>query len=102
MVAAILKRLAHRNPNVQLYTLSLAESLSKNLGVEVHREIASKAFTQGLERIVTDRVSPRDTPSYEVPMLMCGARTHMTRSGARQQGSLRCGYTISRRIPHWV
>ncbi|THH32036.1 hypothetical protein EUX98_g2146 [Antrodiella citrinella] len=55
VVAAILKRLAHRNPNVQLYTLSLCESLTKNCGVEVHREIASRAFTQGLERIVTDR-----------------------------------------------
>ncbi|TCD65854.1 ESCRT-0 subunit protein hse1 [Steccherinum ochraceum] len=55
VIAAILKRLAHRNPNVQLYTLSLAESLTKNLGVEIHREISSRAFTQGLERIVTDR-----------------------------------------------
>ncbi|KAJ3476481.1 hypothetical protein NLI96_g11129 [Meripilus lineatus] len=57
VIQAILKRLAHRNPNVQLYTLTLAESLSKNCGIEVHREIASKAFTQGLERIVTDRNS---------------------------------------------
>lgn len=57
VIAAVLKRLAHRNPNVQLYALSLAESLSKNLGIELHREIASKAFTQGLEKLVTDRVS---------------------------------------------
>ncbi|KAH8103891.1 hypothetical protein BXZ70DRAFT_1051784, partial [Cristinia sonorae] len=57
IIAAILKRLAHRNPNVQLYTLSLAESLTKNCGVQVHREIASRAFTQGLERIITDRNS---------------------------------------------
>jgi signal transducing adaptor molecule len=56
VIAALLKRLAHRNPNVQLYALSLAESLTKNLGIELHREIASKAFTQGLEKIVTDRV----------------------------------------------
>ncbi|CAL1715380.1 unnamed protein product [Somion occarium] len=55
VVAAILKRLAHRNPNVQLYTLTLAEALTKNCGIHVHREIASRAFTQGLERIVTDR-----------------------------------------------
>jgi len=55
VIAAILKRLAHRNPNVQLYTLSLSESLTKNCGIEVYREIASRAFTQGLERIVTDR-----------------------------------------------
>ncbi|KAH9915662.1 uncharacterized protein B0H18DRAFT_885721 [Fomitopsis serialis] len=57
IVAAVLKRLAHRNPNVQLYTLTLAESLTKNCGIEVHREIASRAFTQGLEKLVTDRTT---------------------------------------------
>ncbi|KAJ7088861.1 hypothetical protein B0H15DRAFT_288079 [Mycena belliarum] len=55
VVAALLKRLAHRNPNVQLYTLSLAEALSKNCSIELHREIASRAWTSGLERVVTDR-----------------------------------------------
>ncbi|EPT01024.1 hypothetical protein FOMPIDRAFT_1162436 [Fomitopsis schrenkii] len=57
VVAAVLKRLAHRNPNVQLYTLTLAESLAKNSGLEVHKEIASRAFTQGLEKLVTDRTT---------------------------------------------
>jgi signal transducing adaptor molecule len=57
VIAAVLKRLAHRNPNVQLYALSLAESLSKNCGIELHREIASRAFTQGLEKIITDRTT---------------------------------------------
>lgn len=56
-MAALIKRFAHRNPNVQLYALSLAESLLKNLGIELHRELASKAFTQALERVITDRVS---------------------------------------------
>ncbi|TEB36861.1 hypothetical protein FA13DRAFT_1622987 [Coprinellus micaceus] len=56
-VAALIKRLAHRNPNVQLYALALAESLTKNLGIELHRELASKAFTQALERIITDRTT---------------------------------------------
>jgi hypothetical protein len=56
VIAAVLKRLAHRNPNVQLYALSLAEALSKNCTIELHREIASRAFTQGLEKIITDRV----------------------------------------------
>lgn len=56
VVAAALKRLAHRNPNVQLYTFTLVEALSKNCGLEVNREIASRAFTQGLEKLVTDRV----------------------------------------------
>jgi signal transducing adaptor molecule len=58
VIAAVLKRLAHRNPNVQLYALSLAEALSKNCTIELHREIASRAFTQGLEKIITDRVCP--------------------------------------------
>jgi signal transducing adaptor molecule len=57
VIAAVLKRLAHRNPNVQLYALSLAESLSKNCGVELHRELASRAFTQALEKIITDRTT---------------------------------------------
>ena len=56
VIAAILKRLAHRNPNVQLYSLTLTESLSKNCGKVLHSEIASRAFTQALERLITDRV----------------------------------------------
>ncbi|KAI0255694.1 hypothetical protein BJV78DRAFT_1273273 [Lactifluus subvellereus] len=57
VIAAVLKRLAHRNPNVQLYSLSLTESLSKNCGKELHSEIASRAFTQALERLITDRTT---------------------------------------------
>jgi signal transducing adaptor molecule len=56
VIAAVLKRLAHRNPNVQLYSLTLTESLSKNCGKDLHSEIASRAFTQALERLITDRV----------------------------------------------
>jgi signal transducing adaptor molecule len=52
----VLKRLAHRNPNVQIYALSVVESLSKNCGKPIHSEIASRAFTQGLEKLITDRV----------------------------------------------
>ncbi|KAJ6552741.1 hypothetical protein B0H19DRAFT_1295038 [Mycena capillaripes] len=55
VVAALLKRLTHRNPNVQLYALSLAEALSKNCGIGLHRELASRAWTAGLERVITDR-----------------------------------------------
>ena len=67
MIAASLKRLAHRNPNVQLYTLTLVEALSKNCGIDVHREISSRAFTQGLEKLVTDRVRSI-TPCYSPPI----------------------------------
>ncbi|KAH9992720.1 hypothetical protein BJV74DRAFT_771568 [Russula compacta] len=57
VIAAILKRLAHRNPNVQLYSLTLTESLSKNCGKGLHQEIASRAFTQALEKLITDRTT---------------------------------------------
>lgn len=56
VIASLLKRLTHRNPNVQLFALAAAEALSKNVGLKVDREIASRAFTQGLEKLVTDRV----------------------------------------------
>ncbi|KZT43213.1 hypothetical protein SISSUDRAFT_978972 [Sistotremastrum suecicum HHB10207 ss-3] len=57
VIAALIKRLAHRTSNVQLYALALAEALSKNCGVEVHREIASRAFCQSLEKLITDRMT---------------------------------------------
>jgi len=56
VIAALLKRLTHRNPNVQLFALAAAEALSKNVGITIDREIASRAFTQGLEKLITDRV----------------------------------------------
>ena len=67
VIAAILKRLTHRTSNVQLYTLTLAESLTKNCGIDVHREIASRAFTQGLEKLITDRVRRRRVCDREHP-----------------------------------
>ncbi|PGH11074.1 hypothetical protein AJ79_05116 [Helicocarpus griseus UAMH5409] len=54
-VAAMIKRLAHRNANVQLYTLELANALSKNCGVKMHRELASRSFTDALLRLTNDR-----------------------------------------------
>lgn len=57
VIAALLKRLAHRSPNVQLYALSLGESLSKNCGIDLHRELASRAFTGALEKLVLDRTT---------------------------------------------
>lgn len=54
-MAAILKRLVHRNANVQLYSLTLSDALSKNCGEIAHQELASKSYTQTLQRIVTDR-----------------------------------------------
>lgn len=57
VIAALLKRLAHRSPNVQLYALSLGESLSKNCGIDLHRELASRAFTGALEKLIVDRTT---------------------------------------------
>ncbi|PGH31537.1 signal transducing adaptor molecule [[Emmonsia] crescens] len=54
-VAAMIKRLAHRNANVQLYTLELANALSQNCGVKIHRELASRSFTDSLLRLTSDR-----------------------------------------------
>ncbi|KAG4028358.1 hypothetical protein MFRU_022g00780 [Monilinia fructicola] len=54
-VASMIKRLAHRNANVQLYTLELANALSQNCGTKIHRELASRAFTDALLRLANDR-----------------------------------------------
>jgi signal transducing adaptor molecule len=40
---------------VQLYALELANALSQNCGPELHRELASKAFTDALLRLAADR-----------------------------------------------
>ncbi|KAK5048298.1 hypothetical protein LTR84_005968 [Exophiala bonariae] len=55
VVAAMIKRLAHRNANVQLYTLELGNALSQNCGVAMHRELASRSFTDALLRLANDR-----------------------------------------------
>lgn len=54
-VAAMIKRLSHRNANVQLYTLELANALSQNCGVKMHKELASRSFTEALLRLAADR-----------------------------------------------
>lgn len=54
-MAAVQKRLSHRSANVQLYALTLADTLSKNCGDAVHHEIASRAFMQAITRLTTER-----------------------------------------------
>lgn len=51
----MIKRLAHRNANVQLYTLELAHALCQNCGKAMHQEISSRAFTEALLRLANDR-----------------------------------------------
>ncbi|KAL8779450.1 MAG: hypothetical protein Q9213_006934 [Squamulea squamosa] len=55
VVASMIKRLAHRNANVQLYTLELANALSQNCGPTMHRELASRSFTDAILRLASDR-----------------------------------------------
>ncbi|ORX96580.1 hypothetical protein K493DRAFT_300858 [Basidiobolus meristosporus CBS 931.73] len=54
-IAAIAKRLTHCNANVLLYALLLTEALVKNCGIEIHREVSSRAFTTTLVRLLNDR-----------------------------------------------
>lgn len=51
----MIERLAHRNANVQLYTLELAYALSQNCGTRMTRELASRSFTDALLRLAGDR-----------------------------------------------
>jgi signal transducing adaptor molecule len=55
VIAAVIKRLGHRNANVQLYTLELANALSQNCGLPLHRELASRSFTEALLRLAGER-----------------------------------------------
>ncbi|RUS18990.1 SH3 domain protein [Endogone sp. FLAS-F59071] len=57
VVQAVQKRIVSRNANVQLYSLTLTESLVKNCDKPVHREISSRAFTGTLSKLVTDRIT---------------------------------------------
>ncbi|KAK7220844.1 hypothetical protein V2G26_008847 [Clonostachys chloroleuca] len=55
VVQSLIKRLAHRNANVQLYTLEVAHALCQNCGKNVHREVSSRAFTDALLKLANDR-----------------------------------------------
>ncbi|BEI85818.1 hypothetical protein CcaverHIS002_0601050 [Cutaneotrichosporon cavernicola] len=56
-VAALVKRLAHRNPNVQIYALELANTLAQNCQRPLQQELAGKQWTMALERILNDRAT---------------------------------------------
>lgn len=56
----MIKRLAHRNANVQLYTLELANALSQNCGLNLHKELASRSFTDALLKLAGDRNTHRE------------------------------------------
>ena len=59
-VKSLAKRFQHKNVNVTLYSLSLADSLVKNCGLVMHREISSRAFMDTLVQKVTLSVRALD------------------------------------------
>ncbi len=77
-VGLLQRRLAHRSVNVQLYALTLAESLSKNCGSKMHREIASRAFTQALLRLASDRTTHAAVKSRIVELMEEWTRDYRT------------------------
>ncbi|WVW79534.1 hypothetical protein I302_101503 [Kwoniella bestiolae CBS 10118] len=56
-VASLTKRLSHRNPNVQLYALELANTLAQNCGKDLYGELSSRGWTGALDRLVNDRTT---------------------------------------------
>ncbi|KAG0210345.1 ESCRT-0 subunit protein hse1 [Mortierella sp. GBA30] len=56
-LASIQKRLANKNANVILYSLTLCESLAKNCGLKAQREISSRAFTALLVKILNEKAT---------------------------------------------
>ncbi|KAF9181756.1 ESCRT-0 subunit protein hse1 [Haplosporangium sp. Z 767] len=56
-LSSIQKRLANKNANVILYSLTLCESLAKNCGLKAQREISSRAFTSLLVKILNEKAT---------------------------------------------
>ncbi|KAJ3118650.1 ESCRT-0 subunit protein hse1 [Phlyctochytrium bullatum] len=48
------KRIAHRNVNVALYSLTVANALVQNCGITVHREVSSRLFLDSLVKQVAN------------------------------------------------
>eukprot|EP00126_Sphaerothecum_destruens_P015854 Sdes_comp9922_c0_seq1m1464 len=55
-IKSVRRRLQHRNPNVVLLTLTALETIVKNCGVEVHREISSKSFMDEWKEFCSPRM----------------------------------------------
>ncbi|KAJ2611138.1 ESCRT-0 subunit protein hse1 [Coemansia sp. RSA 1365] len=49
------ERMLHRNPNVVLYSMTLVHSMIENCGQSVKQEVASRAFTTTLTRVLNDK-----------------------------------------------
>ncbi|KAI5303721.1 ESCRT-0 subunit protein hse1, partial [Ascosphaera pollenicola] len=58
VVAAVERRIEYQNANTQIYALELANSLVQNCGINVHREICSRHFTDALLRVANNPATP--------------------------------------------
>ncbi|KAM7463907.1 hypothetical protein LguiA_032028 [Lonicera macranthoides] len=56
VVKAVKKRLQHKNPKVQLLSLTLLETMVKNCGDYVHVQIAEKNILQDMTKIVKKKI----------------------------------------------
>ncbi|KAJ3309478.1 ESCRT-0 subunit protein hse1, partial [Blyttiomyces sp. JEL0837] len=54
-ITILTRRLQHKNVNVVLYTLTVANALVQNCGLKVHQEISSRAFCDALVKLVSNR-----------------------------------------------
>ena len=93
VVSALMKRLANRNANVILLCLELANALSQNCGLPVHRELASKSFTDCLLRLAGDRVRAAHLGFMSIQANM--DRTHINKSSRRSWNEWRNGQKCS-------
>lgn len=107
VVASMIKRLAHRNANVQLYTLEvisnrtanqvhaadalsqLANSLSQNCGPTMHRELASRSFTDAILRLASDRVWSSALKNVGYIRSLTFGVEHSSASESKDLGALR-------------
>lgn len=55
VVATLVKRVQHRNVNVILFSLTVANSLMQNCSSTVKREVASRAFLDALMRQINNQ-----------------------------------------------
>lgn len=52
-IAALIKRLGHKNVNVVLYSLTLANALVQNCGLILKQEVSSRPFLQQLTKLLS-------------------------------------------------
>lgn len=61
-VSSIIKRLAHKNVNVVLYSLTLANALVQNCSINLKAEVASRPFLGTLQKLLSN---PKTHPAVK-------------------------------------